>query len=40
MFHTDLASEYRNAHQMGLSESELTSLIDASFTHAFARSKR
>jgi len=36
MFHTDLASEYHNAHQMGLSEAELFSLIDASFTHAFA----
>jgi adenosine deaminase len=36
MFHTDLASEYRNAHRMGLSEPELRSLMDASFTHAFA----
>jgi len=36
MFHTDLATEYRNAHRMGLSESELTSLLQASFTHAFA----
>ena len=35
MFHTDLSTEYRNAHRMGLSESELSSLIDASFTHAF-----
>jgi aminodeoxyfutalosine deaminase len=36
MFHTDLATEYRNAHRMGLSESELASLIQMSFTHAFA----
>jgi len=36
MFHTDLATEYRNAHRMGLSESELASLLQASFTHAFA----
>ncbi len=36
MFHTDLATEYRNAHRMGLSEPELRSLMDASFTHAFA----
>jgi adenosine deaminase len=36
MFHTDLASEYRNAHRMGLSQSELASLLDASFAHAFA----
>jgi len=36
MFHTDLATECRNAHRMGLSESELTSLLRASFTHAFA----
>ncbi len=35
MFHTDLATEYRNAHRMGLSESELASLLQASFTHAF-----
>jgi|SRR5882672_9431049 len=36
MFHTDLASEYRNAHRMGLSESELRSLLQTSFDHAFA----
>jgi len=35
MFHTDLATEYRNAHRMGLSELELSSLIEASFAHAF-----
>lgn len=39
MFHTDLATEYRNAHRMGLSESELSSLLDASFSHAFAWQK-
>ncbi len=39
MFHTDLVTEYRNAHRMGLSESELSSLIVASFTHAFASSR-
>jgi adenosine deaminase len=36
MFHTDLATEYRNAHLMGLSEPELRSLAQMSFTHAFA----
>jgi len=36
MFHTDLATEYRNAHRMGLSEPELRSLIQTSFDHAFA----
>jgi len=36
MFHTDLATEYRNAHRMGLSDPELASLLQASFTHAFA----
>jgi len=36
MFHTDLTSEYRNAHHMGLSEPELASLVQTSFTHAFA----
>jgi adenosine deaminase len=36
MFHTDLATEYRHAHRMGLSESELSYLIQMSFTHAFA----
>src|SRR5215470_14937353 len=36
MFHTDLVTEYRNAHCMGLSEPELTSLIQMSFDHAFA----
>src|SRR5262244_1940428 len=33
MFHTDLATEYRNAHRMGLSESELSSLVQSSFAH-------
>ena len=36
MFHTDLATEYRNAHRMGLSEPELRSLAQMSFDHAFA----
>jgi len=36
MFHTDLATEYRNAHRMGLSEPELASLVQSSFSHAFA----
>jgi aminodeoxyfutalosine deaminase len=36
MFHTDLATEYRNAHRTGLSESELTSLVQMSFDHAFS----
>ncbi|HLZ14277.1 MAG TPA: adenosine deaminase [Candidatus Acidoferrum sp.] len=35
MFHTDLATEYRHAHRMGLSESELRSLIDYSFAYTF-----
>ncbi|HLK05422.1 MAG TPA: adenosine deaminase [Candidatus Acidoferrum sp.] len=36
MFHTDLTAEYKHAHRMGLSASELASLVDASFAHAFA----
>lgn len=36
MFHTDLATEYRNAHRMGLSEQELRSLTQMSFDHAFS----
>jgi len=36
MFHTDLATEYRNSHLMGLSEPELRSLAQMSFAHAFA----
>jgi adenosine deaminase len=35
MFHTDLSTEYAVAHQMGLSESELRQLTQASFDHAF-----
>jgi len=35
MFHTDLATEYRNAHRMGLSEPELRALLQTSFDHAF-----
>ena len=36
MFHTDLTTEYRHAHRMGLSESELATLVQMSFDHAFA----
>jgi aminodeoxyfutalosine deaminase len=35
MFHTDLTAEYAAAQQMGLSDSELSQLAQASFTHAF-----
>jgi aminodeoxyfutalosine deaminase len=35
MFHTDLSSEYAATRQMGLSESELRQLTQASFDHAF-----
>jgi aminodeoxyfutalosine deaminase len=35
MFHTDLTAEYSAGQQMGLSESELRGLAEASFTHAF-----
>ncbi len=35
MFHTTLQVEYENAAQMGLSETELAQLVDASFEHAF-----
>ena len=35
MFHTDLASEYIAAQQMGLSETELRQVTQASFAHAF-----
>jgi len=35
MFHTDLVGEYIAARQMGLSEGELRSLVQASFAHAF-----
>lgn len=35
MFHTTLQAEYENAAQMGLSETELTQVVDASFEHAF-----
>lgn len=36
MFHTDLVTEYQNAHRMGLSELELRSLTQMSFDHAFS----
>jgi aminodeoxyfutalosine deaminase len=35
MFHTDLTGEFEAARQMGLSETELSQLAQASFTHAF-----
>jgi len=35
MFHTTLLGEYENAAMMGLSETELAQLVDASFEHAF-----
>lgn len=35
MFHTTLLSEYENASQMGLDESELLRLTNMSFDHAF-----
>jgi aminodeoxyfutalosine deaminase len=35
MFEANLADEYANAHQMGLTESELSRLVTASFNHAF-----
>jgi aminodeoxyfutalosine deaminase len=35
MFHTDLTSEYTTAQQMGLSETELRQVAQASFAHAF-----
>lgn len=35
MFHTTLLAEYENAALMGLSEAELTQLVNLSFEHAF-----
>jgi len=36
MFHTSLADEYQHAHSMGLTEGELTKLVEDSFRYAFA----
>jgi adenosine deaminase/aminodeoxyfutalosine deaminase len=35
MFHTDLRSEYENAHRMGLQEQELKGIAKMSFEYAF-----
>jgi adenosine deaminase len=35
MFETTLSAEYRHAHQMGLTQSELIQLAEASFHHSF-----
>ena len=35
MFHTTLLDEYENARRMGMTERELTRLIQAGFEHAF-----
>lgn len=35
MFHTTLSEEYRHAHEMGLSETELAQLVSNGFDHAF-----
>jgi len=40
MFHTDLTSEYAAASQMGLSQSELLQLAQASFDYAFSLPNR
>ncbi|MGB7846590.1 MAG: adenosine deaminase [Candidatus Acidiferrum sp.] len=36
MFHTSLLGEYRLAHEMGLTDMELTQLVSNSFTYAFS----
>jgi aminodeoxyfutalosine deaminase len=40
MFHTCLLDEYRHASGMGLTESELTRLVEMSFDHAFQQFAR
>jgi adenosine deaminase/aminodeoxyfutalosine deaminase len=40
MFHTTLHDEYTHAHQMGLTEPELVTLVESSFTQAFDPQKR
>ena len=37
MFHTTLREEYQQAHEMGLSETELAQLVANSFTFSFSR---
>jgi adenosine deaminase/aminodeoxyfutalosine deaminase len=39
MFHTTLIQEYQNAAAMGLSDSELSSLVEMGFKHAFGPSE-
>jgi aminodeoxyfutalosine deaminase len=39
MFEATLADEYASAHRMGLTESELTCLVQSSFDHAFAATR-
>jgi adenosine deaminase len=39
MFHTSLTEEYRNAHEMGLTETELTQLVSNGFDYAFGTSE-
>jgi aminodeoxyfutalosine deaminase len=40
MFHTSLSEEYRQAHEMGLTEAELTQLVSNGFAYAFGASER
>jgi adenosine deaminase len=35
MFETTVSDEYRHAHQMGLTPSEIVRLAEASFLHSF-----
>ena len=38
MFHTSLGEEYRQAHEMGLTEDELAEVVQSGFRYAFATS--